>query len=138
MTAWDVTTRRPIYRRTIGSLHSKMTVSPDRQLLALPQGDEKLPGGQSVRIEDLETGEYRQSLPSVPQMTTPLAFSPDSWLLVTSTYAMIQKGGTADLAHTLKVWEVATAEAVLSLPTVPNVLVAFSPDGRLLACLPRR
>ena len=64
-----------------------------------------------------------------------MAFSPDGRLLVTN-YSKIRRfvKGVGDKPFiTLKVWELATAGEILSIPTVMNARLAFSADGRLLA-----
>jgi hypothetical protein len=130
MTAWDAATRRQVFRRTIGGIHlGTPVISKDLRSLATSQGTDDRPGGQPVRIEALARGEPRRGLPRAKGQTYPLAFSPDGTLLVTLCY----DAGDLDRPFSLKVWEVATAGEVLSLPAVMNAGVAFSADGRLLA-----
>jgi RNA polymerase sigma factor (sigma-70 family) len=129
MTAWDAATRKQTFQRRI---EDRYTVSPDLQFLALTRGGKNSPGRLPVRIEDCKTGEVRQNLPQFPGQTFARAFSPDGWLLTTIT-SELPKGPMGKRTDTLRVWEVATAGEVLSLPVWGVARVAFSPDGRLLA-----
>jgi hypothetical protein len=86
----------------------------------------------------MATGEQLLTFPILQGQTQPLAFSPDGRLLASNTWGPVPRlalggGRPGEYAHTLRLWEVATAAEVLALPTVLNGRVALSPDGRLLA-----
>jgi RNA polymerase sigma factor (sigma-70 family) len=134
ITGWDPATRKQLFRRRSASTDWGTAVSPDARLLALPNlhSAEKHAGFGPMRLEDLATGKLLLTFPSPPDGTTrPLIFARDSRLLASWNY-----NPTADptrpAAH-LILWEVATAQEVLSLPTAGQSRAAFSPDGRLMA-----
>jgi RNA polymerase sigma factor (sigma-70 family) len=140
VTGWDTTTRKPRFRRHRNQVDFGIAVSPDARMLALAQGGrvEHDKGGEGmgpVLIEDLASGEHLLDLPAVDGQTWPLAFSPDGRLLAACTFGRTARpgGGLGPQAHTLRLWEVATADEVLVLPTVLNARAAFSPDSRVLA-----
>jgi hypothetical protein len=96
-----------------------------------------VPGSGPVHLEALATGEHLFDLPEVPGETNPVTFSTRGRLLATSTvrYIPTRTEGEESVkeVNTLRLWEVASAEEVLSFPITSNHAVAFSADGRLLA-----
>jgi WD40 repeat protein len=139
LTGWDATTRKSSFqRRRKAGFWGK--VSPDLRVLAvdsaLGEGTSIHPGSGPVHVEALATGEHLFDLPKLPHETSPVAFSACGRLLVTSTLEYIWEGKsmfpTKDV-ETRRLWEVASAEEVLSFPITSNHMIAFSPDGRLLA-----
>src|SRR5260370_13837760 len=89
-----------------------------------------------MRLEDLATGALLLTFPVLEGQTWPLAFSPDGRLLASnnSKYSRIRVGDDpAATGNSLRLWEVATATEVLSLPIAGQYRAAFSPNDRLLA-----
>src|SRR5262245_35930198 len=87
----------------------------------------------------MSTGHHVLTLPALNGQTWPIAFSPDSRLLVTNTSGPIPAGlGAADSGQqmdTLRLWEIASGTELLLLPGGNSSVraVAFSRDGRVLA-----
>jgi hypothetical protein len=88
-----------------------------------------------MRLEDLATGVELLNFPNLEGQTWPLAFSPDGRLLasVNSNFKLRKENDPTRTGTSIKLWEVATAAEVLSLPTAGQYRVAFSSKGRLLA-----
>ncbi|MET9764922.1 helix-turn-helix domain-containing protein [Streptomyces sp. NPDC006372] len=74
----------------------------------------------SVRTWDARTGQLRESF-TVGSEVVSLAFSSDARTLAVSTVREVQ------------LWDLATSQSRLTLPTRSPAIVAFSPDGRTLA-----
>jgi hypothetical protein len=139
ITGWDTSTRRQLFRRRRPGM-DWTALSADGRLLAVahsggsPKGGEEAPGKGPMRLEDVRTGEVLLTFPALKGQTWPKVFSPDGRLLATNNFGPVPPGGrSGEYAHTLGLWEVATAAEVLLLPTTENSRVAFAPDGRLLA-----
>ncbi|MFF1724543.1 nSTAND1 domain-containing NTPase [Streptomyces sviceus] len=94
---------------------SAFAFSPDGHTLATVSG-----GRGSVRIWDARTGRLRDSF-SAGGAVASLAFSPDARTLAASGASGVQ------------LWDLATSQNRLTLPTRSPEAVAFSPDGRTLA-----
>ena len=141
ITGWDATTYKQIFRRRRPGRDSWSAVSADASVLALahPGGlnFEKTPGQGPMRLENLASGEQLLTFPVLGGQTWPLAFSPDGRLLASnnSDYRRVKEGDPASTGSSLRLWEVATATEVLSLPLASQYRVAFSPNGRLLAMI---
>ncbi len=140
ITGWDTSTRKLHFRRRHPRMDSRGATSPDARVLAVPHpaADEGLGrgvGAGPMRLEDLRTGEMLLTFPALEGQTWPLAFSRDGRLLAASNSSpntAIKRGGRAT-GMTLRLFEVAAAAEVLSLPAAYQNRVAFSADGRLLA-----
>jgi hypothetical protein len=99
--------------------------SPDGRLLAsgsCGQGNIIICTQGEIRLWDVATGSLVRSLTGHTSWINSVAFSPDGRLLAS---------GSAD--STIRLWEVATGEELLTLYDYFVRSVAFSPDGRLLA-----
>jgi WD40 repeat protein/serine/threonine protein kinase len=105
-----------------------VAISPDGQTLAVDRGGQVelvIPEGGTVleTFEDARRGEA-SGFP-----LSGLAFSPDGALLVTSC--------SADVEHTIKLWDVASGGEVarLNVGGTGNLEAFFSPDGRTFAAI---
>jgi serine/threonine protein kinase/WD40 repeat protein/DNA-binding winged helix-turn-helix (wHTH) protein len=95
-----------------------LAFSPDGRRLATAGFSE---GSGSVRVWDTQTGQQLASLKRLAQVTG-LAFSPDGSRIATSS-----RDGT------LRLWDAATFEQLLTLATDANGRLAYNPDGTRLA-----
>jgi WD40 repeat protein len=139
ITGWDTSTRRQLFRRRRPGM-DWTALSADGRILAVarpggsPLGGEEAPGKGPMRLEDVRTGEVLLTFPALTGQTWPKVFSPDGRLLAANNFGPVPHSSrSGEYAHTLRLWEVATAAEVLVLPTTDNSRVAFAPDGRLLA-----
>src|SRR5260370_9214044 len=141
ITGWDASTYKQLFRRKRPGRDFGMAVSADARLLAgnIPDPGSKLPpdvgvvGSGAMRLEDLATGTLLLTFPVLEGQTWPLAFSPDGRLLASnnSKYSRIRAGDDpAATGNSLRLWEVATATGVLSLPIAGQYRAAFSPNDR--------
>jgi WD40 repeat protein/tRNA A-37 threonylcarbamoyl transferase component Bud32 len=91
---------------------------------------------EGVFIWDRATGKQRLNFRAHTVYTTGLAFSPDSKQFATSTWGGYYSEGegkpTRKAPNEVKVWDVATAKEVCTLPG-GGLAVAYSPDGLQLA-----
>ncbi|WP_328779658.1 helix-turn-helix domain-containing protein [Streptomyces canus] len=94
---------------------SAFAFSPDGGTLATVSGSRG-----SVKMWDARTGRLQDSF-SVGGAVASLAFSPDAHTLAASA------------ARGVQLWDLATSQNRLTLPTRSPEAVAFSPDGRTLA-----
>src|SRR5262249_43255806 len=123
---WDVASGKSLHTLNgHGDRIVTVTFNPDGRRLAsacATGGGGSDPAGE-VKIWDVESGESLFALPPGQGVIT-IQFSPDGRWLAGST-----------LRQTVKVWEAATGQEVLSLTghTHDVYNVAFSPDGRRLA-----
>ncbi|MFI6435446.1 helix-turn-helix domain-containing protein [Streptomyces sp. NPDC050759] len=106
-------TRRTIKQGT--QTLSSLAFSPDGRTLATVSGTRG-----SVTMWDARTGRLQDSF-SVGGAVASLAFSPDARTLAASSTRGVQ------------LWDLATGQTRLTLPTHSPEAVAFSPDGRTLA-----
>jgi WD40 repeat protein len=139
---WDATTHKLLFRRRRSSVAFWPVVSSDTRMLAFAHGGEgkspDAPGGHGpVHVEDLHTGQRLLDLPDVKGQTWPIAFSADGRLLATFTFgpvARVKPGlDLSDIPRTIRLWELASTQEILALPTTDNARMAFSADGRWLA-----
>jgi RNA polymerase sigma factor (sigma-70 family) len=143
ITGWDPATRKLLFRRRHPGTEFWGVITSDARVLAVPHpsGDELIGrgiGAGPMRLEDLRTGEPLLTIPAPQGQTWPLAFSPDGRLLAAAAPGnpppkAPAKGGLRVPERTVRVFEVATAAELLSLPLAYQPRVAFSADGRLLA-----
>ncbi|MEU9366798.1 helix-turn-helix domain-containing protein [Streptomyces avermitilis] len=92
-----------------------LAFSPDGHTLATAGGSNGL-----VKTWDARTGQLQDSF-SVSGEVASLAFSPDERTLAASSVRGVQ------------LWDLATSQTRITLPTRSPAAVAFSPDGRTLA-----
>jgi WD40 repeat protein len=145
ITGWDTATYKQLFRRSRLGGEYWIAVSADCRMLAVP-GSKLAPefgkpilGVGPMRLEDVVTGALLVTFPVLEGQTWPLAFSPDGRLLASnnSNYRLQKQGDPSSTGQNLRLWEIATATEVLSLPHSPpgsiQYRAAFSPNGRLLA-----
>jgi WD40 repeat protein len=116
VTLLDAATGRT--QRTIkpgGDVLLSLAFSPDGHTLATASG-----GSGTVRTWDARTGQLQGSFRVSSEVASP-AFTPDGRTLATSS------------ARGVQLWDLATNQTRLTLPTRSLATVAFSPDGRTLA-----
>ncbi len=124
MSVWGID-GKPRWRRPLGGmqLFPHMAYSPDGSLLAVSDT------GENVELLDAATGSLVRRL-DAPHHYGTFAFSPDSRTLAVESY---EKGKSPDAVIALMELATGRRRAEFPLPDDwPNVL-AFSPDGRLLA-----
>ncbi|MBU0596342.1 hypothetical protein KJ567_06635 [Candidatus Bipolaricaulota bacterium] len=100
--------------------------SPDGRLLAIT--DER----DEIELWDLESGALTTTLIGHDSNVFDLAFSPDGSVLAT---AGGWSGSTADADSCVKIWDVTTADLIVSLSTIDlgdNHAIAFAGDGARL------
>ena len=146
---WDVGSRR--VRATLTGSVGPMNVvfTPDGRTIATWASNEPFnPVGEAVKVElklwDADTGCEKAELKGHRQTVSRAVFSPDGKLLATGTgslpdfgalLAQPERVGRPPSKTELKLWNVAAGKerAVLGEHDRPINLLAFSPDGRLLA-----
>ena len=140
ITGWDASTHKQLFWRRHSGSDSRMALSADARVLAAPyppvdakslrQAEETgRRVQQTIRLEDVATGEILLTLPMRKDPPSPLAFSADGRLLTTNHW----KQTSDETASVVQLWETATVAVALTLPGALDSKVAFSPDGRLLA-----
>lgn len=91
-----------------------------------PKGTVAAAAGRTVALFDRRTQKELRRLDGHQEAVTGVAFSPDGSRLVTTS-----------LDQTLKIWDAATGEAILTIPFSAGLWNAiFHPDGRRLFVLP--
>ena len=140
VTGWDTTTYKQLFRRRGPARLTWRAVSADASMLAVPHPESRSgpefqpPGKGPMRIEDLATGGVLVTFPVLEGQTWPVAFSPDGRLLASNHFDPTRQKHPES---TLRLWEIATATEVLSLPhSLPSSVyyrATFSSSGRLLA-----
>jgi RNA polymerase sigma factor (sigma-70 family) len=133
---WDITTGQERRRFPVEGGHvQSLAFSPGGRLLAAAATD------GTTRLYDLTTGQERTlrsrpepaSLPSQPEVTGCLAFSPDGSILAAGS-AGSDNPGDAALA-TIHLWDVIRGQEVRRIPAHPRWVasLSFAPDGQTLA-----
>jgi WD40 repeat protein len=124
---WDATTGQVLHTITAADWMSDVAFSPDGRLLAVARRD--FGGETGIRLWATATWEELPTrfADSVGELTS-LAFSPDGRFLAAGL-----PPGQGQTFYRVQVWEGATGRVVQTLPAEGND-VAFSPDGRQLAC----
>jgi WD40 repeat protein len=117
---WDTVTGQKLWSAEIGGICMRAAFSPDGKLLAADAGARYGGEGTRVVLFDAETGAEKRTLSGLVGNVRRMAFSPDSFRLV-----------TAD--ERLRVWNVLTGQELLTL-SPPNDLhsLMFTPDGQRL------
>ncbi len=140
ITGWDAATRKLLFRRRHPASTVWGVITADARVLAVPHpsADEligRAVGAGPMRLEDLRTGEPLLTIPAPEGQTWPMTFSPDGRLLAASNshHKPPARGAPAVSSETVRLFEVASAAEVLSLPRTFQSRAAFSADGRLLA-----
>ena len=131
---WDPITWRPATTIRINDGGTRVAFAPDGRVLATGAGWHDK--NHTVYLWNPTTGELQRSMTAKddPSYVSALAFSPDGKLLATGSYEGV-----------LKVWDLATAKAVVSLKVndlAPGYdrgvnALSFSPDGKTLAVASR-
>jgi WD40 repeat protein len=121
---WNIATGDVISHRALqGGSNSCLT--PDGGALTISRLD-------SLNIQETATG--RELLSIREKLWDPCAFSPDGRILAASICLPPPPGmmGRGDI-EALTLWEAATGRLCLRIPTRAFAMLAFSPDGRVLA-----
>jgi RNA polymerase sigma factor (sigma-70 family) len=137
LTGWDATSRKRLFRRRRARVAFLPVFSADLTRMAFaPEGRGKEPLGGvwgPIEVEEVTTGKRFRTFPNDGGQSWPLGFSRDGRLLAATVHVVSRPGKLAQEDYTVRVWEVETAGEVLRLPGGPNMRVAFSREGRLLA-----
>jgi WD40 repeat protein len=114
-----------------------LAFSPDSKTLASGGGD------KTVHLWDSATGELRRSLTGHRSWIAMLAFAPDGKTLVSGScdwgfhrgHDWLQPAGSSPEQSEWRIWNLTTGELERAV-TIPGRMlsVAFSPDGKTLAC----
>lgn len=140
ITGWEASTRKQLFWRRQPGDDTRLALSSDNRLLAMPYPpmDVKAireaeirdrPLEQTLRVEDAMTGKPLLTLPMRINPPSPLAFSPDGRWLVTNQW----RRKLGETKSCVQLWETATATVAFALSGSLPSKVAFSPNGRLLA-----
>jgi WD40 repeat protein len=111
----------------------QVAFSPNGKRLAAALGssqDAADPG--EVKIWDAADGREVHTLKGHSQAVWSVAFSPDGTRLVTCS--CIPFGNGSGEGGEIKIWDALTGQELLTLRCEQCIGVAFSPDGRRLAC----
>ena len=106
----------PVLVPQVGSLYEVVAVSPDGRTVATCDW------GGCLHLWDADTGALRRSFRVGQREATGIAIDPQGTLVA-----------TVDRQGTVAVWEIASGTAVDTFEIEDEGVVAFSPDGRLLA-----
>ena len=129
---WDAATGQPLRVQLDGPADNvdRAVLSPDGTHLAATRGS----GGPTVLVWDLATGGLVTLEGPATQRARGVGFSPDGKRLVCA-YRPDDDGPAKDSPRSIRIWDLVTRRAVVSIDRPPYVMSApaFSPDGRLLA-----
>lgn len=129
--AWDLATGEEIRRRQepMGRMRP-WRLSPDGKVRA------SYNDGPLVNVCNVETGAEIVTLDGRCEGVWPVAVSPDSRLLAGVCHHGKAKEGIDDYLSSIAFWELATGAEIRRIklkPGSPQIAIAFSPDGRILA-----
>jgi len=129
--AWNLATGEQVRRRDDKTMAKGIwTLSPDGKFwLANNQG-------ALVSVYAVATGEHVLTIDSKCESVWPAVFSPDGRLLAGVCHHGKAKEGLDDYLSSIVLWELATGAEVRRIklkPGSPEIAVAFSTDGRILA-----
>lgn len=128
---WNPTTGEQLRRREDATnATGRWTLSPDgkRWVSYNP--------GARVGVHDLATGQEDLALDGRCDSVWPVIFSPDGRLLAAVCHHGKAKDGIDDYRSSIVLWELATAAIVRRIELKagsPEIALAFSPNGRILA-----
>jgi len=128
---WDATTGKQLPLQLKGPTDkvTRAALSPSGKQLAVGFLD------KAVGLWDLETGDLTTLGEHTGGSVSLVGFSPDGGFLV-SVVRQIPKTESSTGPSEIKVWDIKTRKAVLSLNNIPFVgTAALSPDGKLLATI---
>jgi WD40 repeat protein len=143
---WDVGTGSSIFQLSEENWFSRMALSPDGALVAacyMPKENATEGKGGEIRIWEVATGRKLRTIadfPPVIMLGSGLSFSPDGRLLALHGEGIVDR--PTDSNTVIRVWEVATGKELpapeqtgptQSRQNLNHPVVAFSPDGRLIA-----
>jgi WD40 repeat protein len=124
---WNTATGKSRYHLKGKRGTAQVALSPDGKMIATAYESDT--GGKSgIQLWDQASGKVLRVLPINKAWVRELAFSADSKILAALTISQWAKRGG------LILWELPAGKQRFRLPKVDAVALAFSPDGKLVAC----
>ncbi len=130
---WDIDAKRDVKERATLKGHTGIPMS----LAFSPDGKTLASGGTSdetLRLWNTETGQLKTSLHARGMNVNDVAFSPDGKTLLAGCLLPERKKDFTELSGVVTIWDATTGKERQTLrPDVSDVILALSPDGKLLA-----